>query len=50
MHRPSRKHKHLLEKIARKEALTKAGNRHVGSRLKRWKKWAEAYKDLVNQA
>ena len=48
MHRPSRQHQHLLEKIARKESRAKSKNRKaVGSRLKQWKKWAEAYKPLT---
>ncbi|MDI1484161.1 hypothetical protein [Polyangium sp. y55x31] len=50
MHRPSRQHQHLLEKIARKESRAKAKNRKPGTRLKQWKKWAEAYKALAAQA
>ncbi|MDC3960397.1 hypothetical protein [Polyangium jinanense] len=50
MHRPSRQHQHLLEKIARKEGRAKAKNRKPGTRLKQWKKWAEAYKALAAQA
>lgn len=47
MHRPSRQHQHLLEKIARKESRAQSKNRKAGSRLKQWKKWAEAYKPLA---
>jgi len=50
MHRPSRQHQHLLEKIARKESRAKSKNRKAGARLKQWKKWAEAYKGLATQA
>jgi len=50
MHRPSRQHNHLLLKIARKESLAKARSRKNGKRLKQWRKWAEAYKGLVQQA
>lgn len=50
MHRPSRQHNHLLQKIARKESLIKARNRKRGKRLKQWTKWAESYKGLVQQA
>jgi hypothetical protein len=50
MHRPSRQHHHLLEKIALKESRVKAKNRKAGARLKQWKKWAEAYKGLATQA
>jgi hypothetical protein len=50
MHRPSRQHNHLLQKIARKESLAKTRNRKSGKRLKQWKKWAEGYKALTQQA
>jgi hypothetical protein len=50
MHRPTRQHNHLVQKIARKESLVKARNRKNGKRLKQWKKWAEAYKALAQQA
>ncbi|HRI63857.1 MAG TPA: hypothetical protein PK156_06455 [Polyangium sp.] len=50
MHRPSRQHNHLLQKIARKESLAKARSRKNGKRLKQWKKWAESYKALTQQA
>ncbi len=50
MHRPSRQHQHLLEKIARKESRAKAQNRKGGSRVKQWKKWVEAYKPLATPA
>ncbi|MBK9266645.1 MAG: hypothetical protein IPM54_43520 [Polyangiaceae bacterium] len=50
MHRPSRQHNHLLQKIARKESLAKARKRHVGRRLKQWRKWSKAYEGLVQQA
>lgn len=47
MNRPTRKHQHLLQKIADKESRAKARNKKGGSRLKQWKKWAEAYKALA---
>jgi hypothetical protein len=50
MHRPSRQHNHLLQKIARKESLAKARTRKVGSRLKQWRKWAKAYEGRLPQA
>ncbi len=50
MHRPTRQHNSLLQKIARKESLAKTRNRKNGKRLKQWKKWAEAYKGLAQQA
>jgi hypothetical protein len=50
MHRPSRQHKHLLEKIALKEARAKSKNRKGGARVKQWRKWAKAYEGLVQQA
>ncbi|WP_170319385.1 hypothetical protein [Polyangium spumosum] len=50
MHRPSRQHQHLIEKIASKESRAKAHNRKPGKRLKQWRKWAEAYKGLATQA
>ena len=51
MNRSTRQHQHLLEKIARKESRAKSKNRKAsGSRLKQWKKWAEAYKPVVAQA
>ena len=50
MHRPTRQHNHLLNKIARKESLAKARNRKGGARVKQWKKHVEAYKPLTQQA
>jgi len=50
MHRPSRQHKHLLEKIARKESRSKAQNRKGGKRLKAWRNWAKKYESLAAQA
>jgi hypothetical protein len=44
MHRPTRQHKHLVEKIATKTARSP---RKPGRRTKRWKKWTESYKGLV---
>ncbi len=50
MNRPSRKHQHLLNKIAEKESRAQSKNKKGGARVKQWKKWAEAYKGLVTQA
>lgn len=49
MHRPTRQHQHLLEKIARKEALSKRHTRKAGKRAKTWRKWAAAYAPLAQQ-
>ena len=46
MHRPTRKHKHLLAKIERKQAK----DRPRGKKAKRWTKWAEAYKGLAQES
>lgn len=45
MHRPTRQHKNLLQKIEKKVARS----RKSGKKAKRWKKWAEEYKDNVKQ-
>lgn len=45
MHRPTRQHKHLLEKIEEK----KARSRKRGKKAKRLAKWAEEYKDLCKE-
>jgi hypothetical protein len=47
MNRPTRQHKHLLEKIADKEARAQSVQRKPGKRTKRWRKWAENYKALA---
>jgi hypothetical protein len=44
MHRPTRQHAHLAEKIAAKETRS---HKKPGKRTKRWKKWAEQHKPLV---
>lgn len=49
MHRPTRQHQHLLEKIARKEALAKRRNRKAGPRAKTWRKWVATYAPLTQQ-
>ncbi len=45
MHRPTRQHKNLLQKIEEKVARS----RKSGKKAKRWKKWAEEYKDNVKE-
>jgi hypothetical protein len=44
MNRPQRQHAHLTEKIATKAARS---HKKAGKRAKRWKKWFEQYKPLV---
>jgi hypothetical protein len=44
MERPTRQLAHLTAKIATKEARSL---KKPGKRTKRWKKWAEQYKTLV---
>ena len=46
MHRPTRQHKNLLQKIEKKVARS----RKSGKKAKRWKKWAETYKGNVEGA
>ena len=42
-HRPTRKHRHLMQKIEAKKAHSRA----KGKKLKRLEKWAKAYEALV---
>ncbi|AKT39171.1 hypothetical protein [Chondromyces crocatus] len=49
MHRPSRQHQHLLQKIARKESLAKQSNRKTGKRTKAWSRWVAQYAPLTEQ-
>jgi len=47
MHRPTRQFKHLIEKVAAKDAIAEAINhKKPGRRTKRWRKWVEAYRPL----
>lgn len=46
MHRPTRQHRLLVEKIENKKARAKK----PGKKLKRWTKWAESYKGLSKDA
>lgn len=46
MNRPARKLSHLTEKIASKTSRNHKAK--PGKRLKRWKKWAEAYKAVAS--
>lgn len=43
MNRPTRKHRHLSEKIAAKEAISL---KKPGKKTKRWRKFATAYEAL----
>lgn len=45
MHRPTRQHKNLLQKIENKVARS----RKSGKKAKRLKKWAAEYKDNVKE-
>lgn len=45
--RPERKRTHLLEKIELKKTISL---KKPGRRTKRWKKWAEKYKEAAPQA
>ncbi len=47
MNRPTRKWNHLVEKVARKEAVSL---KKPGTRTKRWRKWVAAYKDLATSS
>jgi hypothetical protein len=47
MNRPTRQHKHLVEKVASKTARVEATGRKPGKRTKRYKAWVEAYKPLA---
>ena len=42
MHRPTRQHRNLVAKIERKSTR----RRTDGKKARRWKKWAEQYKNL----
>lgn len=46
MHRPTRQHRHLVEKIENKKTRAKKN----GKKTKRWTKWAESYKGLNQDA
>jgi hypothetical protein len=50
MNRPTRQRTHLLEKITEKEARAQSVGRKPGKRIKRWKKWTEAYKATAGGA
>ena len=45
MHRPTRKHRNLQVKLARKLAES----RGVGKKARRWKKWIAEYEKLVKE-
>ena len=47
MNRPTRQHTHLTEKVASKKSISL---RKPGKRTKRWQKWLEKYKPLVEGA
>jgi hypothetical protein len=47
MHRPTRQHQHLLQKIATKDARS---HKKPGRRTKKWRKWAAQYAPLAQQA
>jgi len=49
MHRPSRQHQHLLEKISLKESRGQQQERKPGKRAKQWKKWVAQYAPLTQQ-
>jgi len=42
MHRPTRKHRHLIVKAERKRARS----RTTGNKLKRWQKWIDKFQAL----
>lgn len=47
MHRPTRQHQHLVQKVAQKQALSAARSRKPGRKTKRWNKWVAQYAPLV---
>ena len=47
MHRPTRQHQNLLEKIAAKESRAKRHERKPGKRAKQWSKWVKTYEPLT---
>ncbi len=46
MHRPTRQHRHLTEKLAKK-ASRRPDKKKRGAKERRWKKRAEQYSPLV---
>ncbi|WP_437670540.1 hypothetical protein [Sorangium sp. So ce131] len=47
MHRPTRQHQHLTEKLAQKQQRSAQSSRKPGRKTKRWGKWLTQYAPLV---